>query len=194
MTILDDPSLAGDRPLPGWFLFAETSPALRVWSGFGRFRLPADNVDQAGGLYLGVGAMTAIPAMKLPMNGVFSRLDFSLSGVSKTVRVLANAERATVRNARISLGLLAFGDDRQPLGSIVWLGDAIADTPKFNRNGTANAPVETIALSAAAGDVARNQRELAYYTGIDQRKRSPDDAFCDYVSSYAVDTTEVWPT
>ena len=193
-TVLDDPSLASDRPRPGWFLYIETTPAIRVWSGFGKFRLPADSVDLDGGLYLGLGAMVNFPALKLPMNGTFNRLDITLSGVPRQVRILANAERATVRNARISLGIIPFDGDNQPLGSIAWLGDAIADTPKFDRVGQAGAPIETVSLSAASGDVARNQRELSYYTGVDQRRRSPDDAFCDFAAGYAIDDVEVWPT
>jgi hypothetical protein len=78
---------------------------------------------------------------------------------------------------------------------VVWLWPAIADTPKVQRvGGKDGAVTRTVSLSVGAGEVSRRNRKLGRWTGVDQRKRSADDSFCDRASLYSSQTTERWPT
>ncbi|HEY1630793.1 MAG TPA: hypothetical protein VGF56_05725 [Rhizomicrobium sp.] len=194
MTGLTQDQLRSDRNPPAWFFFMQTDTPVRIWSGVGDFRLPSDSVDTAGGVYRGLGIFVQIPSIRVPLNGAMIRHEFALSGVTAEVLRLANADRATVRGAEVFWGLTMLGPDKQPMASVAWFWNGVADTPKAARTGSQQPVTRTVSLSVGTGEVGRKQKNLWRWTGIDQRLRSPTDAFCDRVVLYNSQTTERWPT
>lgn len=53
--------------------------------------------------------------------------------------------------------------------------------------------VRRVSLSVGSAFTDRTRPQLGFYTDKDQRRRSPNDAFCSRVASYSVDSTIVWP-
>ncbi len=194
MTALSQDQLRSDRNPPSWFFFMETPTPVRLWSGVGDFRLPRDNVDETGGIYRGLGIFVEIPSIRVPLTGAMIRHEFAMNGVTAEVLRLANADRNTVRGASVSWGLAMLGPDSQPLGPVSWFWFAIADTPKVTRQSSADGVTRTVSLSVGAGEVGRRQKSLLRWTGIDHRRLSPGDSFCDRTLLYNAASTERWPS
>jgi hypothetical protein len=197
-SVLEHPSLKSDRQSPGWFLFVDAGGenAVRLWLGFGSIRLPADTVGTTGGIYRGLGALLRLPSFSIPINGAFSQFDIGLSGTAVTPEVvrLTHEAKADLQGAPVYLGLTAFDKDAKMLGPVAWIAQGVVDTPGSNQAPGEGGAVRTILLSATSGDPYRNARETAYWSGIDQRRRSPTDAFCDLTNNWQLDTFERWPT
>lgn len=190
---LDD-TLRGDRLQPGWLMFVNCDPPVRVWSGSQNFKLgAASGPDAIGGLYLGLGVLVGVPSLKVPINGAFSQHIFSLSGVSAEAMRLANADRDTVRGATVAWARIELDADSQPIGDPLWLWKGWVGSPRVTRDGSSVPPLRTIALVTASGSVRRRVRQFGYWTGPQQRARDPIDSACDQVSTYARGTDVIWP-
>lgn len=171
-----------------------TDTPVRAWTGVGPFEHPGDAVDVTGGTYLGLGEMQDIPALQQLVNGVASRIELSLSGVDDRIVELADSEAADVRSKVVTLGLQFFGADWQPLGDTLWIWDGEADVirtdtvsdPSFGRQ-------RTVTLSVGSLTTGRRRPVLSFFTRAQQRRRSPDDAFCDRTGLYSGDTELKWP-
>lgn len=171
-----------------------TTEPVRAWTGIGPFEHPGDAVDVTGGTYLGLGEMQDIPALQQLVNGVASRIDLSLSGVDDRIVALADAEAAEVRSKVVTLGLQFFGADWQPLGDTLWIWDGEADVirtdtvsnPDFSRT-------RTVTMSVGSLTTGRRRPVLSHFTRAQQRRRSPDDAFCDRTALYSADSELPWP-
>ncbi|MNE93437.1 hypothetical protein D3C80_1912900 [compost metagenome] len=48
-------------------------------------------------------------------------------------------------------------------------------------------------LSVGSAFTDRSRPQLTFMTPTDQRRRSPDDAFCDRVPGYGIDSSIQWP-
>lgn len=160
-----------------------SDPVARLWTGWGDLATPADAVDPAGARWLGAAGLLSLPALKVLINGTAERVRFSLSGVNAETVRLANEDKATVRGAELRLGYVDFDDRWQLLGPIRWEWLGIADVVAIESAPTDRGRTRTISLSVASADTLRSNPNLAFYTDADQRKRSPDDAFCDQVAS-----------
>lgn len=185
--------LRSDRLQPGWLMFLDCSPAVRVWSGAANFKLGASGPDLAGGIYQGLGLLVGVPTLKIPLNGSFSQHVFSLSGVTAQMMKLVDADRETVTGAKLSWGRLELDAQMQPVGAPVWLWKGTVDSPRLARDGGANPPTRTVSLVASTGAVTRKRQKISLWTGPQQRLIDPDDAACDGVARLAEGTDEIWP-
>lgn len=189
MTTIYD-GLAADRPRPGVFLLVKaTGDPLRLWAGVGEYDLLPDSVDTEGGVYQGFGVLSNLPVLNALVNGQAQRIDFSLSGLPTEVIRLVEADAHSVKLAPCHIGITSFGRDWQPLGPVQWIWRGRVDTPRvIRKDGTV-----TAVLSVGSGPTHRRRPPQAYYTGVDQRRRSSDDAFCDRAGDYSSEVTVVWP-
>lgn len=192
MTDLDD-RLRGDRLLPAWLLYIDCAPAVRLWTGPMKFKLAANGPDTAGGLYLGLGLMTQVPSLKLPVNGTAEDHVFGLSGVSAQIVRLIEADRDALRGARAFIARMELNPDGTVLGAPIWLWSGVVVSPRMQRDGSNGQVTYTISIMTSSGSTARKARQLTYYTGVQQRKRDGADTSCDNTAQYAAGTTVIWP-
>lgn len=166
-----------------------SDPVCALWTGLGPLVTPPDDVDPEGATWLGAGEILSLPALKALINGVAERVKFSLSGVSAESLRLAQEDRATVQNAELRIGWVEFDDDWQIVGAIHWDWLGVADVIEVESSATDNGRARTISLQVASADVLRSNPILAFWTDADQRKRSPDDAFCNHVAEISLGST-----
>jgi hypothetical protein len=186
--------LRGDRLQPGWLMYLESTPATRAWSGIGPFTLTAGSgPDTAGGTYLGIGVIVNMPSLKIPLGGSYASHTFSMSGISQEIMTLFDADRESVRGARLAWGRLELDATGQPVAEPEWLWIGRVDSPRMTRDGTTDPVTRTIGLIAATGAVRRRIRQASYWTAPQQRAIDPNDAACDQVVHYSEGTDEIWP-
>lgn len=166
-----------------------SDPIAYLWTGYGELVTPPDTVDPAGARWIGAGALLSLPALKTLINGTAERVRFSLSGVSPETVRLANEDRATVRGAELRLGYVDFDANWQLVGPPVWEWLGIADAITIESANSSGGRTRTISLSVASADTLRSNPNLTFYTDADQRKRSPDDAFCNQVANLTLGMT-----
>ena len=185
--------LAGGVVRPAIFFRLATDPVIRIWGGVGDFALAADNIETAGGVYQGWGELNDIPALAQLINGVASRVDFAVSGVGPVAARLADEEAEDIRGRRVNLGVMALGSDWQPVSTVAWLWEGEADTLIIDSRLDGDQRIETLTLSVASIFTGRRRPRYRHYTDAEQRRRSPDDRYCERVSLYAQEYTKVWP-
>ena len=177
-----------------WFVRIDTTPEpIRAWFGVGDFDHIVDDVETDGGTYKGVGEIGEMPSLQQLVNGVASRIDLSISGVSQRIIDLINEDADSVRSCRVNIGLQFFSD-LAPVGDTLWLWQGEADSlrtdsvssPDFGRTRTAT-------LSIGSATTGRRRPRFNNWTRVQQRARSILDAFCDRVSLYTRETTIKWP-
>lgn len=181
---------------PRWSIFfhmACKTSIVRAWLGVGDFALPADDVDQSGGTYLGIGLVGDVPALRQLVGGVAERVEFTLNGADQTTFRLADDQVDDVRGAPVHVGIIFFDEDWQAVGPVAWLWEGTADVPAVDRDGSGGQVIRRVSLSVGSAFTDRTRPQLGFYTDKDQRRRSPNDAFCARVASYSVDSTIVWP-
>jgi hypothetical protein len=169
---------------PGW---------VRFWGGHGPFEIAANGIDTQGGVYAGAGQLLNVPALSQLINGVAERVDFSLSGVSPEVFALADEEAELVRDAPVHLALLPLDADFALIGTPLWIWEGQGDVLRVDREVSGASVTRTITLSVGTLFTGRRRRQIRHYSGVDQRRRSADDAFCDRTNLYNVGTTDRWP-
>lgn len=175
-------------------LYVESDPPLRAWLGVGDFNFPADAIDSGGGIYSGVGELVNLPVLSQLINGTADRVEFVLAGVSAEILDLVDADANQVRYKRCFLGLTALDADGSVASTHLWLWDGRVDAVRVAWDEGEAARVRTIALSVGDAMTGRSRAPLAFYTGPDQRRRSPDDAFCDRSGIYTQGSTVKWPS
>ena len=65
--------------------------------------------------------------------------------------------------------------------------------PAVDRDGSNGQVVRRVTLSVGSAFTDRSRPQLTFMTPTDQRRRSPDDAFCDRVPGYGIDSSIQWP-
>jgi hypothetical protein len=179
------------------FFRLETDPVVRLWLGFGN--IAVDSVLDADGTeYTGFGEIKDLPAFNQMMNGAAERVEFTLSGVSGTVLSIASGNDATqVKGKRVSVGIGFFGQDWSALlGHVHWFADYTADFLAVEQAATTDPEqpiVRTVKLSCGSLMTNRRRPALSYFSGQDQRARSPGDLFCNLTGRYAHGFTKKWP-
>lgn len=176
------------------------SPAnwIRVWSGTGDIELPAGLIDTAGGVYLGMGDLVGLPSFSQLLNGVAERIEFVLSGCSPEVIALADQDAEDVRGAAAHIGIIGLDWSEQTIGDPLWLWEGETDVPRtrkqsvISEDGTGSI-LRSVSLSAVSAFSGRRRPPLGYFTGVDQRRRSPGDAFCDRANIYHQGRTRKFP-
>lgn len=175
-----------------FLLLTKTGP-VRAWTGVGDYDLATADIDGATGLYQGIGLVGDIPAIRQLIGGVAERVDFTLNGADDQTMRLADRDAADVRGAEVQVGIVFFDDDWQPVDDVAWLWAGKADVPSVSRSGDGEQVVRSVTLSVGSAFTDRTRPRLSYLTDADQRRRSPDDAFCSRVAAYGIDSTIVWP-
>jgi len=176
-----------------FFLLKTKTGFVRAWLGVGDYDLPADDVDQTGGTYLGIGLVGDIPALRQLVGGLAERVEFTLNGADEITLSLADEDAAEVRSAQVNVGVIFFDEDWQQADEIAWLWDGTADVPAVDRDATETEITRRVTLSVGSGFTDRTRPQLAFYTDAEQKRRSPTDTFCARVASYSVDSTITWP-
>jgi hypothetical protein len=159
----------------------------------GQFEVPADAVETAPAIYLGMGQLVGLPAVSQLVNGVADRVSFGLSGVSADLLALADAEAESVRGAAVLLGVMALGPDWQPLTTMKWIWQGEVDAVEGTMQEDRGEQVRTVSLSVGTAYTGRKRPRHGYYTDADQKRRSATDRFCERVSRYSQGSTRKWP-
>ena len=178
------------------FFRMDTAPAVRLWAGVGDYRVPADVVEtDSMAYYLGAGQLMGLPTVQNLINGVEERVSFTLSGaaINADVTRLADDEADQIRGVDCSIGIRRYDQFDQPSGPARWVWHGIADSISITQApATIGQGSRAIGLSVAGLFTFRQRPKPAYWTNIDQRRRSADDSFCDNVASLSMDKTKLW--
>jgi len=162
-----------------------SNPVALFHSGYGKLLVPADSViGPSAAIALGGGELVNIPDYQQLINGTAERLDFEVSGVDATTIAFAIEEAASVRGARVDLGLMDCDENWVQIAPVEWEATFEARSLTVSRavaTGTTN-PTRSISLSVASGDTTRARAHLAFFTDSDQRRRSPTDSIFDHVA------------
>lgn len=161
-----------------------SDPVARVWGGVGDLIIPADIVEIAPALYLGGGRLVDVPELEQVINGTASRIEITVSGVSAQTLALAITESASVKGAKVHVGIAYFDDDWQ-LDEVEWVAVLRADTLTTSRQGT----TRSITISIGTEDTDRSKAPISFWTDADQRHRSPTDRFFDHIAGIAQGTS-----
>lgn len=164
---------------------------VRLWLGVGDYEIAPDLIDSQGGVYLGLGQLLAVPPLNQLINGLAERVEFVLSGVDALSFGLADQHANEVRGAPVHLALLPLGEDFQPLSPPIWAWEGEADVLRVNKDG--RSLTRSVSVSVGSIMTGRRRPRPRHYSGIDQRQRSPDDAFCDRIGIYNAGSTRKWP-
>lgn len=178
------------------FFRMNTAPAVRLWCGVGDYRVPADAVEtDSSAYYLGVGALIGLPTVQSLINGTEERVSFTLAGAAVNAEVsrLADDEADQVRGVDCHIGVRRHDQFDRPAGPAIWVWHGIADSIGISQAPAGVGEMQrAISLSVAGIFTFRQRPKPAYWTNVDQRRRSSDDAFCDQVASLSMETTKVW--
>jgi hypothetical protein len=178
------------------FFRLDTAPAVRLWAGAGRFRVPADIIEtDSRAHYLGAGQLIGLPTVQSLINGTEERVTFSLSGAAVNAEAarLADDEADQIRGVDCHIGVRRYSNLDQPTGPTIWVWHGIADSISIAQAPAMMGQVERgIGLSVAGLFTFRQRPKPAYFTNVDQRRRSSTDSFCDNVATLSMDTTKVW--
>ena len=176
-----------------FFLVQASDGPVRAWLGFGDHALPAGDIDTEGGIYLGIGLVGDIPALRQLIGGLAERVEFALNGADPETFRLADQDAHVIRNAPVHVGIVFFDDHWQPVADVAWPWSGTADVVETNRDGQGDTIIRRVSLSVASGFTDRTRPQLGFYTDADQRRRSATDSFCARVSAYSVESTITWP-
>jgi hypothetical protein len=177
----------------GIFFRLETDPVVRLWLGVGPCRVASNAMDANGAIYTGFGELNNVPDVDQLINGVATRVEFMVSGVSGRAMQAAVEDARSIQGAACALGVCLFGASWQQLGSPKWVFRGIADYITRNQETAEGGIVRTISLSVGSRFTGRRRRGLSYLTDQDQQLRHPGDRFLERTSLYAQDSNKVWP-
>lgn len=179
-----------------FFLRADLpSGTLRLFAGAGDFRLPIDAVETTGGVYTSAGSWGGgLPDVDHLMNAEAQGLTLSLSGVdTATVRQYL-LDRSEVVGAPAAMGWAVLDERYRPAGPMRWPTRGGLFEPRVSRQRAGEGTwTRVISTTLMSGPYARRRGLHTYLTGADQRRISPDDAFCDRTGLYPQQATRSWP-
>lgn len=172
-----------------------TTSVLRLWGGVGSLSLSADAVETTSdAIYYGAGELANVPALEQLINGVADRVDFTLSGVGDNrLPQIADEEAATVRGARVNIGVMFLDQDWSELLPQRWLWEGRADTLDPESQATDAGRVRGLRLSVGSLFTGRRRPNSSFYTDKSQKTRSAGDLFCSRVGLYKQEQGKPWP-
>lgn len=190
-------ALDADVVSKGVFFRLATSPAVRLWLGFGDIKPGVNVLDPAdGGTYLGFGEIKDVPVYKALLNGAAERVEFTMSGVDGKVLELAAADADQVIGKAIDVGVMYFGPDWSPLGSVHWLAHYTAGPMRLRKQlieDPTSPDMHTLALTAGSLFTSRRRPGYSWFTNVDQQGRHPGDLFCNLAADYTNEFSIAWP-
>jgi hypothetical protein len=179
------------------FFRLDTTPAVRLWLGFGNIEPGINVYDPSGAVYQGFGELSNIPAFNQLLNGTAARVSFTLSGVSGEVLAIASGGDADqVKSKRAAVGFGLMDKSWVLLGEVHWCVSYTADYLSISQQPTGDATtptVRTIALSCGTRFTGRRRPSFSYFSDTDQQGRFPGDVFCSQVGNYANGFNKNWP-
>lgn len=170
----------------------ETTPPVLFWSGHGNIAIASDAVVPVDTIALGAGHLLEVPDLEQLINGIASRVEFSLSGVSSQTIAFALEEASQVAGARVDIGRIDFDQDWQQVGPTEWEWTGEARSLAVASQSTDNGRLRTLTLTVSAGDTTRSRAPLAFFTDADQRRRSSSDAIFSHVAGISAGTSRRW--
>ena len=189
--------LEGGAQRPAILLRIATDPVIRLWSGAVRdLAIAADPVeDLDGAIYQSMGLLTEVPAVNQLLNGEAERVTFGLSGAGLTadLAALASTEAASIRAARVNLGVVFFDSQWQVGTPVIWPWEGEADSLLVEFSAGGGQAIRTLSLSVGSLMTGRRRPQISVFTDADQRRRSPDDGFFSEVRRYSEGSTKPWP-
>jgi|GEM_PF-3747441 len=174
---------------PAVFMFIGCTPPIRVWTGSHPRRLPADDVDTEGGIYLGL-ALDRIPAMDRLLMGDAAQYTFTLDGLSDDLKSLVDTP-ADFDGARVSIGEYQFDSDWQPTGDVQWQATYDAEQVGFSSTqGEEDGRSLSVTLTVATSTTDRRRSLLIHWSA---KNANPTDRAFDYVNNYSLGTRRQYP-
>lgn len=175
-------------------VYAQSTP-IRLFTGFSPFNYAGDDVDPSGGVYLGFGRLTEVPALTQLINGAAQRIEFVLSGVDADVMALADEEAPTLRDADAFVGVGIWNEDYELIsGGVVWLWEGVSDAPRIALTTTEDEAVRKVILSVGSPSTSRRRPRFGYWTDLEHQADFPGDTFFQNVARYSANTTVRFPS
>lgn len=163
----------------------DTPEPARLWTGSGDLWIPADDIEEQASLYLGGGEIIGgLDEIEQLMNGLATRLDLAVSGVTAETTRIFLEESDDLKRALVDIGVVQFDDLWQVTG-VVWKASYRIDKPSVSRDASQRA----IGLSMGSDDTGRSRRAGRYWTHSDQQRVSPGDLKFDHVSGINAGTS-----
>jgi hypothetical protein len=177
------------------FLFVDSNPAVRCWTGVSEFDYPGDDIDLAGGTYLGMGELVGLPELSQLINGQAERVEFTISGVSPEAVALADESASVLRSCEVSLGVGLWDRDMDLIdAALFWPWQGTSDAPRIVKSpGTDGAPVRQLVLSVGTMMTSRRRARYAFWTDVAHQQDHPGDTFFKNVALYNAGTMIRWP-
>lgn len=167
----------------------DCDPVALFYQGFGPIIIPADDVIPADEMALGAPDLINVPDIEGLINGSAGRYEFTIAGVTDRMTRLALEDAASVRNARVDVGLIKFGASWEIL-AVEWEAVLEARSLTVSRPQEQNGQVtRSISLTVAHGETQRARAPNAHFTDQDQRRRSSTDAIFSHVGGISSGTT-----
>jgi len=166
-----------------WLVRIDSDPPARIAATVNPRRIPADHVEsEDGALYLGGAALLNIPELQALINDIADRISITISGVSAAAMAMAVEESPAIKGCDLHIGRVSF-DDAWQVESVTWLRTYRIDKITTDRGQGQNGATRTITLSLGSDNTGRSSAPNAFFTAVDQARRSPTDKFFDHVAN-----------
>lgn len=180
----------------GVFFRLGTSPALHMSFSVNDIPIQMPGLDAVGTVYQGGGRLQNIPALELMVNGLSSKVSFTLNGVDSTLAQMMLDSAPEVLGAPVTVGICPMDQYFQPVGAItaMWTGTAeyVSEEITVERD-IAKPQTQSLALIASAGDTSRAFSSFLTFTDAAHRAIFATDSFFDRVSRQVVGYRVTWP-
>lgn len=178
---------------PALFLYIETSPAIRIWTGSKTYPLAADEVDLDGGDYLAL-ALSSVPAIDRLVDDQAGEYELAISGISSEALALLDVPE-DLPGARAHLGQMKFDAQWRPEGGVEWLADFDAEAVSWSltRNDSGDGQTASVSLRLGSASTDRRMASLLHWSDVEQAIVSPTDRAFEFVNSISIGTTRQYP-
>lgn len=188
-------AMKGDYKL-GIFFRLGTVPALHMVFSINDIPIAMPGLDLPGTIYNAGGRFRDIPQLELMLNGIASKVSFSLSGLDQSTVALMMDSAPEVLGALVTVGICPMDQYWQPVGNIVpvWTGTAEYVSEEMPVELDSTKPrIQNLTLVASTGDMSRAFPNLQTFTDQAQRVVSATDNFCSRVTRYVQTYLVSWP-
>lgn len=178
---------------PALFLFVETDPPLRIWTGPKDYPLGGDDVDVDGGTYLPL-ALTSFPVIDRLIDDQAGEYDLAVSGIDSETLGLLDVP-SDISGARAHLGQIKFDAQWRPTGGVDWLADYDAESVSWTliRAESGNGHEASVSLRMGSASTDRRLASLVHWSPVEQAVLAPTDAFFEFMPTLSAGTTRQYP-
>lgn len=175
------------------FLRLSTDPVVRLWSGRGKIRIDANDLDVSPQVYDGLGVIQGLPEIDRLLNGDARRLDVALSGLDASIAALVDQEAVGTVGCRARFGHIRYSRTWEPLSDIRWAWDGRLDEMGLEMLQVDGGHEWKLTVSMSSAMVERRRPQLLYWTPVQQKAIHPTDTAFDLVPSYNAGSTRLYP-